>query len=79
MDAYQEYKYKWLIEHGYTLTQIIRRICECYMELQEDNTDCSEEEIPQLVEERFEEEGFQYDLYACWSEWNKCENEEEVM
>ena len=22
MDAYQEYKYKWLIEHGYTLGQV---------------------------------------------------------
>ena len=29
MNAYQEYKYKWLIEHGYTLAQVKIKGREC--------------------------------------------------
>lgn len=66
---YKKYKTQWLVDHGYTLDDVIDYLQENYKHQKED---------PYHLFEDFEEFGFDYDIYACFDEWYNNEYQENI-
>ena len=66
---YKKYKTKWLIDHGYTLDDVIDYLQENYKHQKED---------PYHLFGDFEEYRFDYDIYACLDEWYNNEYQENI-
>lgn len=57
---YKKYKMQWLLDHGYTLDDVIDYLEDCYEH---------QEEHPKSLFKHFEEYGFDYNIYPCFDEW----------
>lgn len=64
MKAYENYKLRWMINHGYSLTDLVKELQDCQDEW-EDMT------VTQLFECWEKEIGFHSEIWACESEWEK--------
>lgn len=74
---YEEYKLQWLIDHGYTLNDIINQLQELY-----DNPYFDEDNDSNLISNLFDmwEDEFGFpgaEIWACYDEWlkNDCEDQ----
>lgn len=56
---YKKYKTQWLVDHGYTLNDVIDYLQENYKYQTED---------PYRLFKHFEKYGFNYEIYACFDE-----------
>lgn len=66
---YKKYKTQWLVDHGYTLDDVIDYLQESYW---------YQEENPYSLFEDFEKYGFDCDIYACFDEWYNNEYQENI-
>lgn len=66
---YKKYKTQWLINHGYTLDDVIDYLQENYKHQKED---------PYHLFGDFEEFGFDYNIYTCFDEWYNNEYQENI-
>lgn len=66
---YKKYKTQWLINHGYTLDDVIDYFQDAYW---------YQEENPYSLFEDFEEYGFDCDIYACFDEWYNNEYQKNI-
>ena len=74
---YEQYKLQWLIDHGYTLNDIINQLQELY-----DNPYFDEDNDSNLISNLFDmwEDEFGFpgaEIWACYDEWlkNDCEDQ----
>lgn len=66
---YKKYKTRWLVDHGYTLDDVIDYLQENYKYRTED---------PYRLFKHFEKYGFNYEIYACFDEWYNNEYQENI-
>ena len=73
MTKYHEYQLQWMIDHGYSLNDLIEELTKVQNELLEDST----EPLPSIAEVFNEWEassGFGSEIWVCEAEWlqNEC-------
>ena len=59
---YEQYKLRWMLEHGYTLTDLIKEL---------DDYGCNHETAERF--KMFENYGFKHEIWACREEWEDNE------
>ena len=66
MTAYQKYQLQWMIDHGYSLNDLI-------IEMLEMQTDGNDGDVADLYYEWEYSRGFGGEIWACEEEWKECE------
>lgn len=72
--SYEEYQLQWMIDHGYSLNNLMTELTQ----LQYDDPDDKERistPISDLYNEWEQDVGFGSEIWACEAEWEDCENE----
>ena len=72
MDNYEKYKMSWMIQHGYSLQNLVQEIEDLQYE-DPDDSDRISTPISSLFEEWEAERGFGSEIWACKGEWEECE------
>ena len=67
--AYEAYKLDWMIQHGYTLADLIKELKSCVEEVDEDEFI----DLNTIFEGWEYDYGFHSEIWACYDEF--CENE----
>ena len=73
MTNYQKYQLQWMIEHGFSLQDLMTELTM----LQYDDPEDSERittPVEQLFAEWEQDIGFKSEIWACEDEWNGLEN-----
>lgn len=66
MTAYQKYQLQWMIDHGYSLNDLIYEMLEM-------QTDGNDGDVADLYHEWEYSRGFGGEIWACEAEWKECE------
>lgn len=68
MNEYQKYQLQWMIEHGYSIYDLILELTDFQFEDPEDSDRISTP-ISELFDEWVSDRGFDSEIWACESEW----------
>ncbi|ANU55330.1 hypothetical protein I5Q82_03015 [Acutalibacter muris] len=71
MSEYEEYQLRWMIDHGYSLQDLMNELDK--YQLQDRTMSVSE-----LFGDWEYESGFQSEIWACEDEWLECEGANEM-
>ena len=66
MTDYEAYQLRWMLEHGHSLTELIRA-------LQKHSEDAEQMPLEQLFREWAFDSGFGGEIWSCEKEWEDCE------
>ena len=72
MNKYQKYQLQWMIDHGYSIQDLIRELTELQFEDPEDSDRISTP-ISELFNEWEHDVGFGSNIWACEDEWRDVE------
>ncbi len=72
MTDYEKYQLKWMIDHGYSLKDLMNELSSFQYEYPED-TERIATPIDQLFAEWEADVGFGSEIWACKEEWRDCE------
>lgn len=72
MTDYQKYKLQWMIDHGYSLEDLISELTRLQYDDPEDSDRISSP-VSELFDEWEEDCGFGSEIWACEEEWQDCE------
>ena len=67
MTPYQKYQLQWMIDHGYSLDDLISGMTEVWFDSGPDST------LTDIYEGWERERGFGGNIWACFDEWADCE------
>ena len=67
MDQYEKYKLQWMIDHGFSISDLIAELTEEQYSDPEDS-----DAISRTVEEIFEDWERNREIWTCRSEWEEC-------
>ena len=69
MSDYDKYQLEWMVDHGYSLKDLIRELTTYQ------SSSLTDKVIPisKLFEGWEKDIGFRSDIWACEEEWSKCE------
>lgn len=76
MTRYQEYQLRWMLDHGYSLQDVIQGLTELQFDDPEDSDQISTP-VSELFDEWEQDIGFGSEIWACEDEWNETEGAEE--
>ena len=68
MTDYERYQLEWMIDHGYSIGDLLENLIEHYCANQEDMT------IGDAFDDWFDNVGFNGEIWACEDEWDDNEN-----
>ncbi len=66
MTTYQKYQLQWMIDHGYSLDDLIGEMLAM-------QTDGNDGDVADLYSEWEYSSGFGGEIWACEAEWKECE------
>lgn len=72
MTDYQKYQLQWMIDHGYSLQDLMRELTEFQYDDPEDSDRISTP-ISELFNEWESDRGFGSEIWVCEEEWKNCE------
>lgn len=72
MTDYQKYQLQWMIDHGYSLQDLIHELTDCQFSDPEYN-DGTHIPVSCLFDEWKANIGFGSEIWACEAEWENCE------
>lgn len=72
MTEYQKYQLQWMIDHGYSLDDLIQELTNMQYDDPEDSDRISTP-ISELYDEWVIDVGFGSEIWACEGEWEQCE------
>lgn len=72
MIGYQKYQLQWMIDHGYSLQDLMRELTDLQFGDPEDSDQISTP-ISDLFDEWEADIGFGSEIWACEAEWKGCE------
>lgn len=78
MTGYQKYQLLWMIDHGYSLYDLITELTSFQYDDPEDSDRISTP-ISELFDQWVDDVGFGSEIWACESEWKDCEGGEEII
>lgn len=71
--AYERFKLQWMLDHGYTLTDLVE-------ELDRIREDYDPDESFLSIFESWEfDQGFGSEIWPCYDEWLECKYKEEML
>ena len=71
---YDTFKLKWMLNHGYTLRDMINSLAQY---IAEDSEEYDQDDITQLFDEWELDIGFNDEIYPCFHEWLHNDREAE--
>ncbi len=72
MTEYQKYQLQWMIDHGYSLDDLIQELTTMQYDDPEDSDRISTP-ISELYDEWVMDVGFGSEIWVCEDEWDMCE------
>ena len=72
MTEYQKYQLQWMINHGYSLDDLIQELANMQYDDPEDSDRISTP-ISELYDEWIMDVGFGSEIWVCEDEWKQCE------
>lgn len=78
MTPYQEYQLHWMLEHGYSLQDVIQALTQLQYDDPEDSDRISTP-VSQLYDEWEQDIGFGSEIWACEAEWRETESAAEEL
>lgn len=71
MSEYEKYQLQWMIDHGYSLNDLVQEL----QDMQNSTEDCGRifAPISELYNEWVADIGFSSEIWACEAEWRDCE------
>ena len=79
MSNYEKYKLQWMLDHGYTLQDLIQSLTE-YQQADPEDIERASTPITELFEEWQQDIGFRSEIWVCEQEWLDYEgNDDEMM
>ena len=72
MTEYQKYQLQWMIDHGYSIQDLIRELRNYQYDDPEDSDRISAP-IDELFNEWEQDVGFDSEIWVCEDEWKNCE------
>lgn len=72
MSDYEKYQLQWLVDHGYSLKDLMAELTRLQYEDPEDAERIATP-IDQLFDEWVADVGFGSEIWACKEEWRNCE------
>lgn len=76
MDQYEKYKLQWMLDHGYSISDLIAELTEEQYSDPEDS-DAISRTVDEIFEDWERDRGFSGEIWACKSEWKECEGIEQ--
>lgn len=76
MDEYERFKLQWMLDHGYSLSDLMREL----QALQHDDPEDSDRisiPVTELFKEWESDSGFGSEIWPCKAEWAGCEGNED--
>lgn len=77
MDRYERFQLQWMIDHGYSLSDLMRELQALQYDDPEDSDRISTP-ITELFEEWEQDVGFGSEIWPCEAEWEECEGKQET-
>lgn len=75
MSEYEKYQLQWMIDHGYSLQNLIDELTQMQFDDPEDSDRISTP-VSELFDEWIADVGFGSEIWACEAEWKDCEGAE---
>lgn len=72
MTNYEKYQLQWMIDHGYSLNDLMNELTELQYADPEDS-DRITESVSDLFADWESDIGFGSEIWACRAEWEQCE------
>lgn len=72
MSEYEKYQLQWMIDHSYSLQNLIDELAEMQYSDPEDSSRISTP-VSELFDEWVADVGFGSEIWACEAEWRGCE------